>query len=139
MHILSGIIGADRGTVLMNNGSPGGGFDLTGLSAEQRTTLRRDRIGFVFQSFHLVPRLTAAENIALPMVLAALAPREREARVREALAGEDDSEDDDWAVYVRVDTIDDETSAPARALVERFEQAAAERGGWLDEDVAGRF
>ena len=59
--------------------------------------------------------------------------------VREALAGEDDSEDDDWAVYVRVDTIDDETSAPARALVERFEQTATERGGWLDEDVAGRF
>lgn len=55
--------------------------------------------------------------------------------VREALAGEDDSEDHDWAVYVRLDTIDDPTSAVARALVERFEGIAADRDGWLDEDV----
>jgi len=47
--------------------------------------VRRERIGFVFQSFHLVPRLTAAENIALPMVLAGYAPAERDARVAEAL------------------------------------------------------
>lgn len=55
--------------------------------------------------------------------------------VREALAGEDDSEDHDWAVYVRLDTIDDPTSAVARALVERFEGIGADRDGWLDEDV----
>lgn len=58
--------------------------------------------------------------------------------VREALAGEDDSEDHDWAVYVRVDTVEDPTSAVARALVERFEQLTAERDGWLDDDVRGR-
>lgn len=58
--------------------------------------------------------------------------------VREALAGEDDSEDHEWAVYVRLDTIDDETSAAARALGERFEQLAEDRKGWLDEDVESR-
>nr|WP_255427412.1 hypothetical protein [Yimella sp. cx-51] len=56
--------------------------------------------------------------------------------VREALAGEDDSEDHDWAVYVRLDTIDDPTSAVARALVERFEGITADRDGWLDEDAS---
>lgn len=55
--------------------------------------------------------------------------------IREAFAGEDDSEDEDWAVYVRMDTLDDESSAPARALVERFEKTAEDRGGWLDEDI----
>lgn len=43
-------------------------------------------IGFVFQSFHLVPCLTAAENIALPMTLAGIAPAERNKRVTQALA-----------------------------------------------------
>ena len=47
--------------------------------------MRSRRIGFVFQSFHLVPRLSAAENIALPMVLAGIAPKERQARVAQAL------------------------------------------------------
>ncbi len=63
------------------------GRDVTTLSADEQARVRSQRIGFVFQSFHLVPRLTAAENIALPMVLAGLPPRERELRVREALAG----------------------------------------------------
>ena len=63
------------------------GRDVTTLSADEQARVRSRRIGFVFQSFHLVPRLTAAENIALPMVLAGLPVREREARVRDALAG----------------------------------------------------
>ena len=63
------------------------GRDVTTLSPDEQAHVRSLRIGFVFQSFHLVPRLTAAENIALPMVLAGLPAREREARVRAALAG----------------------------------------------------
>jgi len=47
--------------------------------------VRRNKVGFVFQSFHLVPRLTAAENIELPLVLEGLAPAERKARVDAAL------------------------------------------------------
>jgi putative ABC transport system ATP-binding protein len=61
------------------------GRDLTTLSADEQAALRRDRIGFVFQSFHLVPRLTAAENVALPLVLAGVAPELRRQRVAEAL------------------------------------------------------
>jgi putative ABC transport system ATP-binding protein len=63
------------------------GRDVTTLSPDEQAGVRSHRIGFVFQSFHLVPRLTAAENIALPMVLAGMPAREREARVRDALTG----------------------------------------------------
>ena len=58
------------------------GRDVTTLSPEEQATVRSRRIGFVFQSFHLVPRLTAAENIALPMMLAGIAPAERKQRRR---------------------------------------------------------
>ena len=61
------------------------GRDVTTLSPEEQARVRSERIGFVFQSFHLVPRLTAAENIALPMTLAGIAPEERHRRVKQAL------------------------------------------------------
>jgi putative ABC transport system ATP-binding protein len=61
------------------------GRDVTTLSPDEQAAVRSRRIGFVFQSFHLVPRLSAAENIALPMVLAGIAPKERQARVAQAL------------------------------------------------------
>ncbi len=61
------------------------GRDVTTLSADEQAAVRRSRIGFVFQSFHLVPRLSAAENIALPLTLAGIAPAERERRVARAL------------------------------------------------------
>ena len=61
------------------------GRDVTTLSADEQAQVRSQRIGFVFQSFHLVPRLTAAENIALPMVLAGLPPAQRAGRVAQAL------------------------------------------------------
>jgi putative ABC transport system ATP-binding protein len=61
------------------------GRDVTTLSLEEQARVRSERIGFVFQSFHLVPRLTAAENIALPMTLAGIAPAERARRVEQAL------------------------------------------------------
>ena len=62
------------------------GRDVTTLSADEQARVRSERIGFVFQSFHLVPRLTAAENIALPMTLAGIPVKERHARVARALA-----------------------------------------------------
>ncbi len=58
---------------------------MSALPDEQQARVRRETIGFVFQFFHLVPRLTAAENVALPMVLAGVAPAERERRVAEVL------------------------------------------------------
>ena len=62
------------------------GRDVTTLSPDEQATVRSTRIGCVFQSFHLVPRLTAAENIALPMMLAGIAPAERQRRVARALS-----------------------------------------------------
>ncbi|MDO9242663.1 MAG: ABC transporter ATP-binding protein [Rhodocyclaceae bacterium] len=62
------------------------GRDVTTLSADEQARVRRERIGFVFQSFHLVPRLTAAENITLPLMLAGIDPAERVQRVKQALA-----------------------------------------------------
>ena len=61
------------------------GRDVTTLSPDEQAEVRSRRIGFVFQSFHLVPRLTAAENIALPMMLAGLPAAERSRRVERAL------------------------------------------------------
>ena len=61
------------------------GRDVTTLSPDEQAKVRSQRIGFVFQSFHLVPRLTAAENIALPMMLAGIPSRERNSRVDKAL------------------------------------------------------
>ncbi len=62
------------------------GRDVTTLSPDEQAHVRSERIGFVFQSFHLVPRLSAAENIALPMMLAGIPAKERRDRVARALA-----------------------------------------------------
>ena len=58
----------------------------TELTDDQQAAVRRHKIGFVFQFFHLVPRLTAAENVELPLMLAGVAPHERKSRVTQALA-----------------------------------------------------
>jgi putative ABC transport system ATP-binding protein len=59
--------------------------DVTALSEAEQARVRRERIGFIFQSFHLIPRLTAAENVELPLILDGLAVAERRSRVRAAL------------------------------------------------------
>lgn len=61
------------------------GNDVTSLSEIEQARVRREKIGFVFQSFHLVPRLTAAENIELPLMLDGVLPARRKLRVKEAL------------------------------------------------------
>jgi putative ABC transport system ATP-binding protein len=63
------------------------GRDVTALADDELARLRREKIGFVFQFFHLVPRLTAAANIELPMVLAGIDPPERRRRLDALLAG----------------------------------------------------
>ncbi len=60
--------------------------DTTSLSDEGQASVRRHKIGFVFQFFHLVPRLTAAENVELPLILASMDPAERKFRVEAALS-----------------------------------------------------
>ncbi|WP_051637645.1 ABC transporter ATP-binding protein [Rhodococcus sp. UNC363MFTsu5.1] len=64
MHCLAGLDSATSGSVMI------GDTELTTLSDKQMTQLRRDRIGFVFQAFNLVPTLTALENITLPLDIA---------------------------------------------------------------------
>jgi len=61
------------------------GEETVRLSDTQQAALRRHKIGFVFQFFHLVPRLTAAENVELPLILAGVDAARRKARVMEAL------------------------------------------------------
>ena len=62
------------------------GEDVATLDAEARARLRRDKIGFVFQGFHLLPRMSALENVALPMGYVGVSPDERLARAQAALA-----------------------------------------------------
>jgi putative ABC transport system ATP-binding protein len=61
------------------------GDEVASLDEPELSEIRRWKLGFVFQSFHLVPRLEAAENIALPMVLAGIPQDERRERVAQAL------------------------------------------------------
>lgn len=61
------------------------GQDVTLLSDVEQAQLRNREIGFVFQMFHLVPRLTAAENVELPLLLAGLSPEQRRPMVATAL------------------------------------------------------
>jgi putative ABC transport system ATP-binding protein len=68
MHCLAGLDTVTSGMVSL------GDVQLRGLSDKKMTALRRDRIGFVFQSFNLVPTLTALENITLPIAIAGRRP-----------------------------------------------------------------
>ena len=61
------------------------GQDVTSLTDIEQARVRNREIGFVFQMFHLVPRLTAAENVELPLVLAGTSPEQRRTRVSRAL------------------------------------------------------
>ncbi len=61
------------------------GTDTTTLNETDQAVARRDHIGFVFQSFHLIPRLTAAQNVELPLILAGIDPDLRSERVTRAL------------------------------------------------------
>ena len=77
LAMLAGLALPTRGTVLLN------GVDLTSLDEDGRARLRAGHVGFVFQSFHLVPSLTAIENVMLPLELAGTAGAAE--RAREAL------------------------------------------------------
>ena len=80
LNILGLLDQPDRGTYLLDDEK------VSELDETQQAGVRRHKIGFVFQFFHLVPRLTAAENIELPMTLAGIDPAERKERVAAALA-----------------------------------------------------
>ena len=68
MHLLAGLDRPTNGTVVLD------GVDLGGLDDKRLTTLRRDKVGFVFQAFNLLPVLTAEENVLLPLSIAGRRP-----------------------------------------------------------------
>jgi len=68
LHLLAGLDRPDSGEVYLAD------TEITSLKDKALTLLRRDRIGFIFQSFNLLPTLTAAENIVLPMRIAGRRP-----------------------------------------------------------------
>jgi len=77
LNCMAGLDSWDRGSVVID------GVDLAGLSDDQRARLRREKVGFVFQAFHVLPHLDVAQNVALPLMLLG---RPDDARVQALLA-----------------------------------------------------
>jgi putative ABC transport system ATP-binding protein len=79
LNLIAGLDAPDAGEVVVD------GRRLDRLDDDARTVLRRDRIGFVFQAFHILPHLTLAQNVALPLVLQRAAAAEALGRARELM------------------------------------------------------
>lgn len=79
LHLLGGMLSPSEGKVRIENDS------LYELTSEQRSALRKKKMGFVFQTFNLVPYLTALENVQVPLVLAGLAEEEQKSRAESLL------------------------------------------------------
>ena len=92
---IMGVSGSGKSTLLNILGlldtPTSGSYVLSGVSTskmndDEMAHIRSTKIGFIFQSFHLIPRLTAAENVEMPMVISGLNPKERKEKVDNALA-----------------------------------------------------
>ncbi len=79
LNLIAGLDQADAGAIAID------GVDLAGLNDDARTLLRRDRIGFVFQAFHILPHLTLGQNVALPLVLQQAPGEEALTKAREMM------------------------------------------------------
>ena len=79
LNILGLLDRPDQGTYQLDSS------DTTTLSDDSQAAVRRHKIGFIFQFFHLIPRLSAADNVALPMILAGVPAQDRQQRVEQAL------------------------------------------------------
>jgi len=80
LNLIAGLDLPDSGSISLD------GIELTGLDDTARTLLRRSHIGFVFQAFHLLPHLTVAQNVALPLALNGISANDSHARVTEMLS-----------------------------------------------------
>jgi len=80
LNLIAGLDVPDSGTVSLD------GVEMSALDDASRTLTRRSRIGFVFQAFHLLPHLTVAQNVALPLALNGAAPEQSAERVASMLA-----------------------------------------------------
>ena len=80
MHVLAGLDRVDSGSIIMR------GQDITRLNDRQLTQLRRDRVGFIFQAFNLIPDLNVLDNIEVPLRYRGMGAVERRRRAADALA-----------------------------------------------------
>jgi putative ABC transport system ATP-binding protein len=80
LNLIAGLDSPDRGSIALD------GTDLALLDDAGRTLLRRSRIGFVFQAFHLLPHLTVAQNVALPLSLIGMDFAQAQTRLADILA-----------------------------------------------------
>lgn len=132
LNLIAGLDQPDVGAVMLQ------GRDLAGLDDDARTRLRREAIGFVFQAFHILPHLTLARNVAMPLALQRMPAKAALARAEEMLAavglkgrGGDYPRQLSGGELQRV--------AIARALVHRPALVLAdEPTGNLDPETAGR-
>lgn len=132
LNLISGIDLPDAGTVRV------GGTDLTALSERRRTVFRRERLGFVFQFFNLIPTLTVLENLLLPLELTGsgdAAGRDRALGLLEAVGLADRA-----STYPdRLSGGEQQRVAVARAIVHRPRVVLAdEPTGNLDEETGER-
>jgi len=79
LNLVAGLETPDAGTIKID------GADIAALDENARTRLRRTRIGFVFQAFHILPQLTLVQNVEVPLVLAGIDAQERAARAQAML------------------------------------------------------
>jgi len=79
LHLLAALDRPSQGTVRV------GAWPLDTLSTEEQARYRRTMVGIIFQQFHLIPTMTARENVALPMILAGVAPADRSRRAAACL------------------------------------------------------
>lgn len=81
LNLVAGLDSPDRGSIALD------GIELTTLNDDALTVQRRERFGFVFQAFHVLPYLTVAQNVALPLSLLGVLAPEKDSRVKSMLAG----------------------------------------------------
>jgi putative ABC transport system ATP-binding protein len=130
LNLIAGLDVPDAGTVHI------AGTDICALDEDGRTRLRREKIGFVFQAFHILPHLTLAQNVMLPLVLLGVEAAPRRVRVAQLL--------DAVGLGARIDALPSELSggelqrvAIVRALIHRPALLLAdEPTGNLDPDTA---
>jgi putative ABC transport system ATP-binding protein len=133
LNLIAGLDTPDAGEIEIE------GETLRGLDDDARTILRRDRIGFVFQAFHILPHLTLGQNVALPLVLARVAGGEALARATAMLGAVGlGGRETDYSAQLSGGEL--QRVAIARALVHRPALLLAdEPTGNLDPETAARI